>query len=383
MHLSLENDEKAMKRRIRHIMIGAAILLGMVLLFGAYSRYVEASDVQGWTHESQIPTVTLIAPKAGGADQPLTLPGTLSAYYDAKIYAQVAGYVKSWKRDIGALVKKGEVLAVIDTPELDQQITQARADLSAAGAAQKLSAVTASRWRDLLRQDAVARQDVDVKDADLAAKNEALKSAQANLDRLLATKQFAHITAPFDGVVTARNLDVGTLVGSSSGNPLFTVSDTHALRLYVNVPQSYTADIVPGMSVSLTVPEYPGRRFPARLSSSSGAISTQSSTMLAQFEAPNGDGLLKPGDVAQVSLGLPARGLLRLPASALIFRASGLAVATMGAGDHVVIKPVTVGVDLGASVLIATGLGPRDRVINNPPDSLANGDQVRLAVSPS
>ena len=379
MRLSPGNDEMAMKRRIKHIVIGAAILLGVVLLFGAYTRYVEASDVRDWTHESQIPTVTLIAPKAGGADQPLTLPGTLSAYYDAKIYAQVAGYVKSWDRDIGAHVKKDEVLAIIDTPELDQQITQAKADLSAAVAAQKLSAVTASRWHDLFRQDAVARQDVDVKDADLDAKNEALKSAQANLDRLFATKAFAHITAPFDGVVTARNVDIGALVGSSSsGNPLFTVSDTHALRLYVNVPQSYTADILPGMAVSLTVPEYPGRHFPARLTSSSGAISSQSSTMLVQFEAPNGDGLLKPGDVAQVSLGLPARGLLRLPASALIFRASGLAVATMGTGDHVVIKPVTVGVDLGASVLIATGLGPRDRVINNPPDSLASGDTVRV-----
>ena len=384
MHLSPENNEMAMKRRVRHIVIGAAVLLGVVLLFGAYSRYVQASDVRDWTHESQIPTVSLISPKSGGADQSLVLPGTLSAFYDAKIYAQVSGYVKAWYRDIGAHVKKGEVLAVIDTPELDQQITQARADLSAAAAAQKLSAVTAARWRDLLRQDAVARQDVDVKEADLAAKNEALKSAQANLDRLLATKQFARITAPFDGVVTARNLDVGTLVGSSSsGNPLFTVSDIHALRLYVNVPQSYSADIEPGMSISLTVPEYPGRHFPARLSSASGAISSQSSTMLVQFEAPNGEGMLKPGDVAQVSLGLPARGLLRVPASALIYRASGLALGVMGPGDHAVIRPVTVGVDLGSSVLISSGLRPKDRVINNPPDSLANGDLVHVAAGSS
>jgi RND family efflux transporter MFP subunit len=377
---SAKNDEAAMKRRIKQIVIGGAILLAIVLTFGAYTRYVEASDVRTWTRETDVPTVSLVLPQAGGANQPLVLPGTLAAFYDAKIYAQVSGYVKSWQRDIGALVKKGEVLAVIDTPELDQQIAQAKADVSAAGAAQKLSAVTASRWRALLQQDAVARQDVDVKEADLAAKNEALKSAQANLDRLLATKQFARITAPFDGVVTARNLDVGTLVGgSSSGNPLFTVSDVHALRLYVNVPQSYSADIVPGMTVSLTVPEYPGRSFPARLSSSSGAISSQSSTMLVQFEAANADGLLKPGDVAQVSLGLRARGLLRLPASALVYRASGLGVAVVGPGDHVVIKPVTIGVDLGASVMIAAGLGPRDRVINNPPDSIADGDLVRVA----
>ncbi len=379
MHLSPENDQ-AMARRVRHIVIGAGLLLGAVLLVGAYSRFVEARDVRDWTRESEIPSVTLVSPKSGAANQPLLLPGTLAAFNDAKIYAQVSGYVKAWYKDIGAHVKKGEVLALIDTPELDQQIAQAKADVSAAGSAQKLSAVTASRWRDLARQDAVARQDVDVKEADLAAKTEALKSAQANLDRLLATKQFAHITAPFDGVVTARNLDVGTLVGSStSGNPLFTVSDVRALRLYVNVPQSYTAQVMPGMSVSLMVPEYPGRSFPARLSSTSGAISSQSSTMLVQFEAGNGDGLLKPGDVAQVSLGLAARGAVQIPASALIFRASGLAVATVDAGEHVVIKPVTVGVDLGASVLIGSGLSPYDRVVNNPPDSLGNGDLVRLA----
>lgn len=378
--MSLENDEAAMRRRIRRIVIGAGAILALVLAGGAYTRFVQASDVRSWTRESDIQTVSVVSPKTGAGDQPLVLPGTLSAFYDAKIYAQVSGYVKAWYRDIGAHVKRGEVLAVIDTPELDQQITQAKADLSAAVAAQKLSAVTASRWRDLLRQDAVARQDVDIKEADLAAKNEALKSSQANLDRLLATKQFARITAPFDGVVTARNLDVGTLVGgSSSGNPLFTVSDVHSLRLYVNVPQSYSADIVPGMSVSLTVPEYPGRKFAARLSSTSGAISSQSSTMLVQFEAANGDGSLKPGDVAQVSLGLPARGLLQLPASALIYRASGLSVAVLGADNHVVIKPVAIGVDLGNSVLIASGLSPRDRVVNNPSDSLSNGDLVRPA----
>lgn len=383
MHLSPENDQ-ATARRVRHIVIGAGLLLGAVLLFGGYSRFVQARDVREWTRQSEIPSVSLISPKSGAANQPLILPGTLAAFNDAKIYAQVSGYVKGWYKDIGAHVKKGDVLALIDTPELDQQIAQAKADLSAAGAAQKLSAVTASRWRDLARQDAVARQDVDVKEADLAAKTEALKSAQANLDRLLATKQFARITAPFDGVVTARNLDIGTLVGgSTSGNPLFTVSDIHALRLYVNVPQNYSAQVTPGMTVSLTVPEYPGRSFPARLSSTSGAISSQSSTMLVQFEASNSDGLLKPGDVAQVSLGLRARGAVQIPASALIFRASGLAVATVDAGEHVVIKPVTVGVDLGASVLIGSGLSAYDRVINNPPDSLSNGDLVRIAQASS
>ena len=378
-----ENDQ-AMKRRTRQIVAGAAVVLGVVLAVGAYTRFVQASDVRDWTRESEVPTVAVVAPKTGSARQPLVLPGTLSAFNDAKIYAQTAGYVKAWYKDIGARVKKGDVLALIDTPELDQQIAQARADLGAAASAQKLSAVTDSRWHDLLRQDAVARQDVDIKDADLDAKNQALKSGQANLDRLLATKQFARIVAPFDGVVTARNLDIGTLVGSSSsGTALFTVSDTHALRLYVNVPQSYTAEITPGLVVSLSVPEYPGRSFAAKLSSTAGAISSQSTTMLVQFEADNQGGLLKPGDVAQVHLGLPMRGLLQLPASALIFRASGLSVATLGRDNHVVIKPVTVGVDLGTSVLIAAGLQPGDRVINNPPDSLSNGDPVHISAGPA
>jgi len=385
VHLSPENDDRQMKRRIRQIVIGAAILLGAVLLFGAYSRYVEASDVRDWTHESQIPTVSLISPKAGDAGQPLVLPGTLSAFYDAKIYAQVSGYVKSWNRDIGAHVKKGEILAVIDTPELDQQITQARADLSAAVAAQKLSAVTASRWRDLLRQDAVARQDVDVKEADLAAKSEALKSAQANLDRLLATKQFAQIVAPFDGVVTARNTDVGALINVGSGAPgteLFVVSDTRKLRVYVSVPQSYAAAIHAGGKARLSVPEQPGKSYAATVQTTSRAISASSGGMLVQLTVDNTSGELLPGGSAQLSLDLPATaGTLAIPPGALIFNKSGLTVATVGDGDKVVLKPVTVARDLGSSVEVATGLSAGDRVIENPPDGVANGDLVRVSAA--
>jgi multidrug efflux system membrane fusion protein len=367
-------------RDLKRAALAAACIAAGILGIGVYVRLSEASNLKTWTRQTQLPTVALVPASADYKNQVLALPGTLQAYYDAKIYAQVPGYVHAFYKDIGTHVRKGDVLAVVDTPELDQQVTQARADLSSATSALKLSAVTASRWEDLLRQDAVARQDVDVKEADLAAKTDALKSAKANLDRLLATKQFSRIVAPFDGIVTGRAVDVGALVGnSSSGNPLFTVADIHALRLYVDVPQSYTSQLASGMAVSLTVPEYSGKSFAAKLVSTSGAISSQTSTMLVQFEVENREGLLKPGSFAQVNLTIPRMvTMLQLPASALIFRAAGLQVATVDPKGRVTMKPITVGVDLGTTVLVASGLTVGDRVVNNPPDSLSNGDRVNV-----
>jgi RND family efflux transporter MFP subunit len=370
-----------MQRNLKRAGIAALCIAAVILVLGAYVRFSEASNLKSWTRQAQMPTVALVSPAGSGKAQAMVLPGTLQAYYDAKIYAQVPGYVHAWYRDIGAQVKKGDLLALIDTPEVDQQVTQARADLSSAGSAQKLSALTAARFDSLFAQGAVSRQDKDVDDADLAAKTNAVKSSQANLDRLVATKAFARIIAPFDGVVTGRTADIGALVSTSAtGNPLFTVSDVHDLRLYVDVPQSYSAQIAPGMVVTLTVPEYPGKTFPAKLVSSSGAINAQSSTMLVQFEADNQSGLLKPGGYAQVSLGLPSgAAMLRLPASALMFRAAGLQVATLGPHDRIVMKSIAIGTDLGTTVIVASGLSPGDRVVNNPPDSLSQGDKVRVA----
>jgi RND family efflux transporter MFP subunit len=374
-----END--GMRRNLRRGALAGGGLLAVILLLGAYVRYSDASSLKHWTREAEIPTVAVISPGAGGNGQSLMLPGTFQAYYDARLYAQVPGYVHAWFKDIGAHVKKGDLLATIDTPELDQQIAQARADLSADVSAQKLSSVTAGRWLELQRQNAVARQDVDEKLADLAAKNDAVNSARANLNRQLATKAFSRIVAPFDGIVTQRTADIGALVStSSSGDPLFTVADNHALRLYVNVPQSYSAMIQPGTSVTLTVPEYPGRTFHAKMVSSSGAISSQSSTLLVQFESENGEGLLKPGGFAQVNLAVThGAAALTLPAGALIFRAEGLQAATVGPNNRIVMKPISIGTDLGSRVVIASGLNPNDRVVNNPPDSLAQGDRVRVA----
>ena len=379
--MSLENDP-IMKRNLRRAGFAAGGVLCAILLIGAYTRFVQADDLKTWTSEAQIPTVALISPAASGNGQALVLPGTLQAYYDARLYSRVPGYVHAWYKDIGARVKKGDVLASIDTPELDQQISQARADLGAAMSAQKLSAATAERWNSLLPLDAVSKQDAEDKNQDLASKSGAAKAAQANLDRLLAMKGFAKITAPFDGVVTRRSADVGALVSAgpaSNGEPLFAVADMHALRVYVNVPQSYSAQIIPGMKVSLTVPEYPGRNFPARLVSDSGAISAQSGTLLVEVEVDNSAGLLKPGSFANVSMRSPGHGAaLRLPASALMFRAEGLRVATLGAGDKIVMKPITIATDLGTQVVVGSGVTAKDKVVDNPPDSLSSGDKVRI-----
>jgi RND family efflux transporter MFP subunit len=378
--MSPQNDPD-LTRRLKRGGIIAGTVLGAVILAGAGVRLVEAQQLKTWTRDAEVPTVSLISPKASGKDQALSLPGSLAAWYDARIYARVPGYVKAWYKDIGAHVKKGELLAVIDTPELDQQIAQARADLGAAQSAEKLSAATAQRWNSLLPLDAVSRQDAEEKNQEMASKLGAAKAVQANLDRLLAMKGFARITAPFDGVVTRRTADIGQLVASSSsGEPLFAVADMHAIRVYVNVPQATSAQIVPGMTVSLTVPEYPGRIFPARLVGTSGAIGSQSGSLQVEFDADNSSGLLKPGAFAQVVMSLPAGNVtLRLPASALMFRSAGLQVATLGRDDRVTMKPISIGTDLGAQVIVASGLTARDRVIDNPPDSLSSGDQVRVA----
>jgi RND family efflux transporter MFP subunit len=378
--MSPQNDPETMRRLKRGGIIAACVLV-LVLVVGAGWRLVEARDLKTWTQEADVPTVSLVSPKGGAKNQALVLPGTLQAYFDARLYARVPGYVKSWNKDIGAHVKQGELLATIDTPELDQQIAQARADLAAAHSAAGLSSATAQRWNSLLPLDAVSKQDVEEKNQDLASKNSAATAARANLDRMLAMKAFARIVAPFDGVVTRRTADIGQLVSTSgSGEPLFAVADMHALRLYVDVPQSYSAQIVPGMKASLSVPEYPQATFPVKLVSTSNAISSQNGTLQVEFEADNPGAKLKPGSYAQVSMTLPGGGGgLRLPASTLMFRAAGLQVATLGSGDKIVMKPITIGTDQGTQVIVASGLNARDRVVDNPPDSLSNGDQVRVA----
>jgi RND family efflux transporter MFP subunit len=309
------------------------------------------------------------------------LPGRLQAYIQAPIYARVPGYLKSWKHDIGGKVKAGDVLAEIDTPDLDQQLMQARADLSVAEANAKLAQISAERWQSLASTDAVAKQDVDTRTFTWNANIAQVKSAQANVDHLAAEEGFKRLTAPFDGIVTARATDIGALinVGAAGGAQLFVVSETGKLRVYVNVPQNYVPSVPPGTQAIITVPERPDKTYRGTVEASAQAVDPLSGTTLMQLIVDNSAGELMPGGYASIHLQIAAAAhVLSVPSSALIFDARGLSIATVDAANRVLLKPVTIERDLGAVVELASGLAPNDRVIQNPPDGIGNGAQVRL-----
>ena len=382
-----QNDESRTKsatiRRLRRFGLLAGAIAAVVVANGVFVRLHASNEEESWTAEQAIPSVVIVHPTVASGGNTLILPGTIQAYYTAPIYARVSGYVKAWNKDIGAKVRRGDVLAELDIPDMDQQIAQARADLANAEAARQVSASTADRWANLLKIQAVSKQEAEEKAGDLAVKAAQVKSAQANLDRLLTLKTFAKITAPFDGVVTERTIDIGALVNAgagAAGSSLFTISDTHQMRVYVRVPQNYSAQIRDHLKATLTVPEYPGRTFDAELVSTSDAISNQSNTLLVQLAADNRGGILRAGEYAQVTLKLPAgTENLSIPVSTLLFRGDGLHVATVGPDNHVVLKTIKIATDLGTTVEVNSGLNTQDKVIDNPPDSLQSGDVVRLA----
>jgi RND family efflux transporter MFP subunit len=380
--IPISDEATMLNRKIRRGAAIAAAVFGVLLIAGIYVRFAQSREVDRWTVEDNITTVALVSPARSGNPQTLSLPGTAKAYYDAEIYARVPGYVKAWYCDIGAKVHKGDLLAVIDTPELDQQMVQAKADLASQDSALKLAQTTASRWKSLLPLDAVSRQDVEEKSEGLANASDQVNAAKANLDRLEAMKAFARIVAPFDGVVTKRGADVGALVsaGPSASEPLFAVSDISQMRIYVEVPQAYSSEITPGMKATLALSEFPGRNFEATLATTSNAIGDKSGALLVELDANNSSGALKPGDYVQADFQLPVSANdIRVPASALIFRGAGLRVATVDANDRIVMKPIGIARDLGTEVEISYGLTKKDRVVNNPPDSLGSGDRVRIA----
>jgi multidrug efflux system membrane fusion protein len=368
-------------KRLKLVAIIVAGVFLLVLIWGLLSRLTANHQLAAATNTASTPVVSIIRPQDNGAPRSLVLPGNVKAFYQAPIYAQVSGYLKQWNFDIGAAVKAGDVLAVIETPDLDQQLVQAKADLASADANEELSATTARRWNELLQKDAVSQQDADEKNGDLAAKVAAVQAASANVERLEALEAFKKVLAPFDGVVTARNIDVGALVsvGSPGQTPLFVVDDVHKLRIYVEVPQVYSAEVKTNENATFTVPEYPGQSFTASLVSTAGAIDPASGSLLVQFQTDNSAGMLHPGDYAQVHINLPVDDkAVTVPPSALMFRDTGMEVATLGPGNHVVLKQVEIGRDLGTVVEISSGLTHADRVIDNPPDSLEQGDLVRL-----
>ncbi|CAN7655308.1 efflux RND transporter periplasmic adaptor subunit [Caballeronia sp. LjRoot34] len=376
-------DQPVPRRRLVVIgVVGVAVAL-IVVAAGVTLRAVDARNLKTWTSAQTVPTVTVIHPVSSANGPTLDLPSHLEAYSRAPIFARVSGYLKSWNVDIGAPVKAGQLLAVIESPELDQQLLQARADLASAEANAALAGTTAKRWQALLGTDSVAQQEVDERTGDYTAKKAAVAAAQANVDRLLATKGFERILAPFDGVVTARDTDVGALINAGSGGigqELFTVSDVKQLRVYVQVPQSYAPDVRSGTTATLSVPEYPGQRFTARVVASADSVNSTSGTTLVQLLVDNSAGKLLPGGFASLQFRLPVQeNAVRVPASALVFDARGLMVATLGTNGQVVFKKVTINRDFGDSVEIGSGLIAADRVIDTPPDGLVDGDHVQVA----
>jgi RND family efflux transporter MFP subunit len=380
----------------------AGLLAGLAALlvagFGILHRQSHEAEVKQWTREQAVQTVAVISPRQGPAAQQLVLPGTLNAWYEAPIYARVNGYLKNWYFDYGAHVKKGEVLAEIETPDLDAQLSAAQAKLNSARALVKVREAekqfaesTYKRGRDSPK-GVVSVQETESKQADYNSALARLKSAEAEVDadqgevdRLQALETFKKIVAPFDGVVTARDTDIGALInagsgtGAGSGPVLFRVADIHKMRIYVQVPQQLCAGIRPGLSAVLRLPQYPDKTFAAKVATTSSAINLNARTLLVELHTENPHDLLQPGAYAQVTFELPGNpNILRIPTSALIFREHGMEVALIGPGDKIVLKPVTLGRNLGTTVEILSGLMPQDEVVNSPPDSLAAGDVVRV-----
>jgi RND family efflux transporter MFP subunit len=379
-----EHDEGPSNRTLKRWGIGTAIAALAVAAIGIGSRINSEHGLRTTAEEAAIPVVTAVSPTRAESSA-LVLPGTIDAYNSAAIFARTNGYVRRWLVDIGQQVRAGQTLALLDAPDLDQQLAQARADYQSALANQHLAEITARRWTTLLAQDAVSRQESDEKTGDLAAKR-ALSNAQlANVRRLDALEGFTRLTAPFAGVVSSRATQIGQLVvaGNANAQPLFTISDVHRMRIYVRVPQGRSAQVQTGMGASVTVPEYSGRKFAATLVHNAQAVDAQSGSVLVELQAENADGALKPGAFAQVSFdnGSGAgstSGDLSLPGSAILYTNAGPAIVLVDAAGKVTVKPISIARDLGATVLIA-GLTAGARVVDSPPDSIRTGDQVRVA----
>ncbi len=371
-------------RRLGLFLVATVVLAGAAAAWGIFSRHQDTKELAAWTGQLAVPTVSVARPSHDDKPRELRLPGDVEAFYEASIYARVSGYLASWKQDIGAHVHAGQVLGTIDTPDLDQEVIQAQADLATAQARSNFADLTAKRWHALLASNSVSEQSADEKAGDALARHAEVNAQHAHVDRLLALASFRRITAPFDGVVTARNTDVGALInaGSSAALPLFKVADMHAMRVYVRVPQAYASELTVGMPAELREPQYPGRDFPAKLVTTSQSVAAESRTVLVELMAANPDGKLWAGTFAEVRFEVPgAPGVLRVPASALVFRSHGAQLATVGAGDRVVMKDVSVGRNLGTEIEIEDGVSATDRVITTPLDTLENGDPVLVAGS--
>jgi len=372
-------------RRIPLRWVLVALLLVAVALtvtLGVQPRIQAREALRKDTANRSAMVVSVIRPKEGDTVREIVLPGNMRAYSDTPIYARTSGYLKRWYADIGKRVKAGELLAEIDTPEIDDQLQQARADLATAEANYRLAESSNIRWEALLKTDSVSKQEVDERSSAFAARKAALEAARFNVARLQKLQAFKRLHAPFDGVITARNTDVGALIdagSSGAGRELFHLASTHRLRVYVNVPQAYAAEAVPGVEAELTLAEFPGKRFKGTLVRNTQSIDATSRTLLAEVDVPNPTGELLPGGYAEVHLrlGVSKRSLL-LPVNALLFRPEGVMVAVVKPDSRTALTRIELGRDFGTEVEVLSGLASSDVVIINPSDSVTSGVEVRV-----
>lgn len=380
--MSLQPVQTPRLRRLLLVGIIALVAAGAIAANGLISRVRSKQDLVQWTKAQATPTVALAKLAHGDAGQSVILPGNIQPYNKAAIYARVSGYLKSWQQDIGAHVTAGQVLATIEAPELDQQLAQARATLASAKANYDIAATTASRYDSLSKKQAMAQQTADQAAADAAAKKAVMDADAAYVRQLEAMQSFKQIVAPFDGIVTARNTDIGALInsGNTTGQELFEVSDLHRVRIYVQVPQAFSADLHPGLKATFQMPQYPGQKFDAALITTSNAMNASSRSMLVELQADNPDGKFLGGTYCRVDFLVPSDpNMVRVPATALMPANRGMQVAVVGDDNKVVLKPIQLGLDFGDSVEVKAGLAPQDRVIDNPPETLQSGDVVQLA----
>ena len=374
------------RRTVALVVLGiAALVLGLGIYSGVRARSKADATLRQATDEAAITTVEVVTPKQGDAVREIRLPGTTQAFTDAPIFARTSGYLKRWSFDIGARVKAGQLLAEIDSPEVDQQLQQAQADLETAQANLRQAKITADRWQALLDSGSVSRQETDVAVSALSANKATVDSNTANVRRLEQLQGFEKIYAPFDGVITARNTDIGALIdaGSASSRELFHMAAIHRLRVYVAVPEVYSRAARTGASATLTLDEFPGRQFSGTLVRNSSAIDPASRTLLVEVDVDNPKGELLPGAYVFVHLRLPRETMsLTVPANTLLFRSQGLQVGVVRNGQAILV-PVTLGHDYGTTVEIVSGIDPSDQVIVAPSDSLSDGTLVRVANAPS
>ena len=377
-----QSESAAPQGRLKSRLVLAALVALALATAGVLVRSKDFRQLAEATKQGAVPVVAVVTPQSGPAVEEVILPGNVQSFFDARIRARVQGFVRDWKYDIGARVKAGDVLATVEAPDLDQQLQQAKGQLARAEAELALAKITTQRWSALRASTAVSQQSADEKNGEYNARVAATEAARANVDRLKALTGFLQITAPFAGVVTARNVDIGALVGPDNKQELFSVADIHQVRIYVGVPQAYAASINIGAIAELKLAQFPTQLFTAKVLTTSNAIAEDSRSLLVQLLADNPEGSLLPGSYAEVHFKLPGRaGVRRIPAAAVFFQRNTLAVATVGAENRVTIKPITIVRDLGTTIEISSGPSLNDRMILNPPQSLSDGDEVRIAES--